>query len=220
MSFSRGSSVLGRLLPDGFAAVETRVDEPVALYPEEEQAVADAVEMRRREFATTRGCARAALSRLGIQPASLPTGPHREPVWPAGVVGSLTHCAGYRAAAVGRSDAWLAIGVDAEPDEPLPPEVRPLIATESELASLPTDSTVSWDRLLFSAKESVYKAWFPATRRWLDFTDAVVHLDLSGTFTAQVLAADPVVDGLSLEHLQGRWLAEDGLLITALTVPR
>ena len=81
------------------------------------------------------------------------------------------------------------------------------------------DAGVRWDRLLFSAKESVYKAWFPLTRRWLDFEEAVVIPDpAEGTFTARLLVPGPVVDGRTLTGFPGRWMVDRGLVATAITV--
>jgi 4'-phosphopantetheinyl transferase EntD len=73
------------------------------------------------------------------------------------------------------------------------------------------------DRLLFSAKESVYKAWFPLTGRWLGFEDADVTITPDGTFTARVLAEPPPPCTASFT---GRWLASGGLILTAIAVPR
>ncbi len=96
-----------------------------------------------------------------------------EPCWPDGVVGSLTHCAGYRGAVVGRDGAVRSVGVDAEPHDVLPDGVLDAIslpAERADLTALPTG--LHWDRILFCAKEATYKAWFPLTKRWLGFEDA------------------------------------------------
>jgi len=121
--FIRPSDTTERQRPTRAAGSDREVfgDPPAApLFPEDERAVARAVGKRRREFATARFYARTALARLGLDPAPIVPGPRGEPGWPAGVVGSMTHCAGYRAAAVARAEDVLTIGVDAEPDEPLP----------------------------------------------------------------------------------------------------
>ena len=64
------------------------------LYPEEAMAIERAVDKRRAEFTRGRACAREALSELGVPPQPIPVGTHRQPVWPLGVVGSITHCKG------------------------------------------------------------------------------------------------------------------------------
>jgi 4'-phosphopantetheinyl transferase EntD len=217
--------VIERILSAGVACAEAFADPPdVMLFPEEEALVARAVDKRRREFTTGRGCARSALAALGVAPAPILRGERGAPQWPPGIVGSITHCAGYRAAAVGRARDVLAIGLDAEPDEVLPDGVLKAISLPSERERLRDLAArapgTSWDRLLFSAKESVYKAWFPLARRWLGFEDADITINPEGgTFDARLLVAAPEVGGLPLAGFTGRWLACDGLILTAITVP-
>ena len=145
-------------------------------------------------------------------------------MWPAGVVGSITHCHGYRACALAPASDFLAIGIDAEPNGALPDGVLGEIAcAEEERAWLREQASVAseicWDRLLFSAKESVYKVWFPLARRWLGFEDAVVRVDpRRGTFSARLLSPGPSLAGERLMGLSGRWLVRDGLLMTAIAL--
>ena len=88
--------------------------------PEEEPLIARSVAKRRNEFITVRHCARIALGQLGVPPVPILKGDKGEPCWPDGVVGSLTHCTGYRGAVVGRSAAVRSVGIDAEPHDVLP----------------------------------------------------------------------------------------------------
>ncbi|MBO0810344.1 MAG: 4'-phosphopantetheinyl transferase superfamily protein, partial [Actinobacteria bacterium] len=181
--------MLERILPPQVAAAEQFAGDErgggrgEVLFPGEQAAVARAVDRRRQEFAAGRACARAALAGLGLPPAPILCGERGAPQWPAGVAGSITHCDGYRAAAVARTSDLASLGVDAEPDQPLPAGVLDMISTAPERARLaglarpagpaaPAAPPVSWDRLLFSGKEAVYKAWFPLARRWLDFGQA------------------------------------------------
>jgi len=187
------------------------------LLPEEAALVTGASDKRRREYTGARVCARLALARAGFRPAPILPGPTGAPRWPPGVVGSMTHCDGYRAAAVATSDAFAAIGIDAEPHAPLPDGVLARVASESERAALAWLATQApescWDRMLFSAKEAVFKAWSPATGRWLGFTDAELELGLDGRFTARLLVAGP------LTSYHGLWAVSRGVLVTAVTVP-
>jgi 4'-phosphopantetheinyl transferase EntD len=218
--------MIERILPGQVAAVEAFGDDPAAeLFPQELAAVARATESRRREFATGRACARAALAGLGWPAIAVPRGPRGDPIWPEGVAGSITHCAGYRAAAVALTKDVISLGIDAEPDEALPDRgMLELIALEEERAHLCELAAelpgTGWDRLLFSAKESVYKAWFPLARRWLGFESAHVSIDPDqSTFTARLLVGALPVGGAPLTQLHGRWLAHQGLLVTAVVVP-
>lgn len=208
------------ILPPEVAAAEAFDDALEGpLHPEEAAQIARAVESRRREFTTARLCARRALARLGLPPVAVPPGPQGEPRWPAGVLGSITHAAGYRAAAVARSADVLALGIDAEPDLPLPEDLLESIASPREQARLlelerAAPEPVNWGRLLFSAKESVYKAWFPQGRRILDFCDADVAFDPEGSFRARLLLTPPERESGLRADYSGRWLARGGLLLT------
>lgn len=194
------------------------------LFPEEAALVARATEKRRQEFTTGRECARAALGGLGLAAAPILRGYRGAPRWPDGVVGSITHCAGYVAAAVARTQELLTIGLDAEPDGPLPGGVLELISLPAERARLRELTAaapgVSWDRLLFCAKEAVYKAWFPLTGQWLGFADADITIDAGErAFTARLTVPAPVVNGAPLAGFTGCWLAGDGLILAAIAVP-
>lgn len=218
--------MLGEILPSSVVAVEAFEDDPdVVLFPEEEAVIAKAVTKRRVEFTTARACARVALGKLGLPPVPILPGSHGAPVWPAGVVGSITHCAGYRACGVARVDDIVTIGLDAETHDKLPDGVLDLIALEIEQERLVQLAEavpgVCWDRMLFSAKESVYKAWFPLARRWLGFKEASIDIDaVNRSFTARLLVDGPVVNAAVLTGFEGRWVVSDGLIVTAIAVPR
>jgi 4'-phosphopantetheinyl transferase EntD len=217
--------VLERILPSEAFLVDTFADDPAdVLFPEEEAVLGRAVEKRRREFTTGRACAHAALAALGVRPAPLLPGPGGAPRWPDGVTGSITHCEGYRAAGVASTRHLAALGLDAEPDGPLPDGVLEMITCGTERAQIHLldgrRPGVSWGRLLFSAKESVYKAWFPLAGRWLGFDQAEITIEPGPrTFTARLLVPGPLVAGSPLTVLHGRWLAGRGLVATAVTVP-
>jgi enterobactin synthetase component D / holo-[acyl-carrier protein] synthase len=215
--------VIERILPEVAVVVSTRGEREVELFPAERKALGQAVEKRRREFVTARACAREALARLGLPPQPLPSGSRGEPIWPDGVVGSITHCAGYRACAVAAASELTTIGIDAEVAAPLPAGLVGDIALPEERQAIErltaADSSVSWDRLLFSIKESIYKAWFPLTRSWLGFEDASVSIDREhGTFAAHLLVPGPTLHGRHLDGFRGRWLAADGLVLSAIAV--
>jgi 4'-phosphopantetheinyl transferase EntD len=211
--------VIESILPEGTVAVDTFIDPPgAALFPAEAALVERAVEKRRLEFTTGRWCARRAMAELGRPPAPLLRGDRGQPLWPAGLVGSITHCAGYRGAVVAEDGSYATIGIDAEPDEPLPDGVLETVAGPGERARIETllreHPSIRWDRLLFSAKESVYKSWFPLTARWLDFEAADLVIDpAAGTFSARLSATGGPAG------FAGRWTAGRGLILTAIAVP-
>ncbi|MBN0048575.1 4'-phosphopantetheinyl transferase superfamily protein [Streptomyces actuosus] len=225
------TSLMRRLLPPEVEVTEVRGELAAPpLFPEEEATVARSVDERRREFATGRRCARLSLAALGMPAEPLLPGPRGEPHWPEGVVGAISHCAGYRAAAVARTTDLAALGIDAEPAAPLPDGVLEAVTLpeeRSELARLRgAVPELPWDRLLFSAKESVYKVWFPLARTMLGFDKARLSFAVGpdaaggaqGTFSARLLEplAPAFAGAVGGPVLDGRWLVGESLVLTAL----
>ena len=194
--------MIEQLVP-GSASAEMFSDAPEsAMFASEAATVAGAVSGRRREFGTVRHCARDALARLGVPAVPIVRDADGAPVWPAGVVGSMTHCAGYRAAVVARAAELRSVGIDAEPHAALPEEVLELVVS----ADAVDEAIPHWDRVVFCAKEAVYKAWFPLTRRRLDFADVATTVRRDGSFDARVRGE---------RSFGGRWLADRGLVVAA-----
>ncbi len=211
------------ILPAGVSCGEAREDLLDAdLFPAEAAMVARALDRRRREFTTGRACARTALSGLGLPGVPILADSRGAPQWPTGVVGSITHCTGYRGAAVARTTAIRAVGVDAEPNEPLPGDVLDAICTADERARLPGLAAerpgICWDRLLFSAKESAFKAWYPITHRRLGLVCADVTIAADGKFRARLWPAASALRN-PLASLTGRWQVCDALILTAIAEP-
>ncbi|MCX5416123.1 4'-phosphopantetheinyl transferase [Streptomyces sp. NBC_00059] len=221
--------MIEKLVPHDVSCADTyEADAPAgSLYPEEAELVARSVDRRRQEFAAVRACARRAMAGLGLPPAPVLRGHRGMPLWPEGTVGSMTHCDGYRAAVLAKASQVRGIGIDAEPNEPLPPGVWEVISLPSERKRTPegaNGTAVHWGRLLFSAKESVFKTWFPLTRIELDFSEADISFDgvpdgnpgnaTEGTFTAELLRTAPGMPG----SYTGRWLVDGGFVVTAIVL--
>jgi len=221
------TTLMSAVLPEvaDLACAELYSDPP-GLTPmaEEEPLIERSVAKRRNEFVTVRYCARIALGQIGFPPTPILKGEKGEPCWPDGVVGSLTHCAGYRGAVVGLDRAVRSVGVDAEPHDVLPDGVLDAIslpAERVELAALP--SGMHWDRILFCAKEATYKAWFPLTKRWLGFEDAHITFTVddsgsAGGFESTILIDGEALSGPPLSTLAGRWSVDRELVLTAITL--
>lgn len=223
--------MIERILPAGVVSSEL-FEDPVGLrpHPQEEALIGRAVEKRRREFTTARHCARLAMTKLGVDQAPVLRGDKGSPVWPRGVVGSLTHCDGYRGAVLAYALQVRSLGIDAEPHGPLPDGVLEAVSLPQERTWLAgTEPSLHWDRLLFCAKEATYKAWFPLTGRWLGFEDAHITFErdgaaavpgaaASGTFRSDLLVPGDTRDGAPLSAFDGRWLIADGLVLTAIVV--
>jgi len=205
-------------LPADFAVEWGDPREPSPpLFAEESRLVASAVDKRRLEFSRGRHCARAAMRRLGVPDRPLLSGSQREPLWPEGIVGSITHTTGMCVAAVARQRHYAGVGIDVEPAASLEPAIAERIATEAEMNALGSMPPLLAARLIFSAKESFYKCQFYCTRQYLGFFDVEIELEPQGEFSVRL-----AVDAAPLareRRFRGRWREQSGFLFTAIHLP-
>jgi 4'-phosphopantetheinyl transferase EntD len=143
-----------------------------ALMPEEALAFATSVLKVRRASGAARMVARQLLLQLGQRECALPRGPSGAPIWPRGIIGSLAHDAHVAVAAAGLHRDVSALGIDIEPAEALPEDLLETVATAQELRKLDADPCRG--RLLFVAKEAVYKAVHPLDQTFLDHHDVEI----------------------------------------------
>ena len=159
-----------------------------SLHPAEAEYVARAVPKRLAEFAAGRACARVALAQLGVASFTLHVGADREPLWPPGITGSITHTAGFCGVVAAQQRHIASLGVDAEVHRAVRVELRRAICTPAEerhLEQLPPDRAADLATVVFSAKEAFFKCQFPLTRQWLNFHDvSVEYEDPLRAFTA------------------------------------
>jgi len=160
------------LFPAGVAGAEL-TDFALAgpLWPGEQQVVARAVHKRVAEFTAGRHVARLALAALGESPVAIPRRADRAPEWPVGIAGSISHCAGYCGAVVGRSAALRGLGLDVEPAGSVRPALWSQLARPGEIEAGGGAADPGWATVLFSGKEAFYKAQHAITQSWVGFRD-------------------------------------------------
>jgi 4'-phosphopantetheinyl transferase EntD len=162
------------------ALVAVRIDAVEStLHDVERTAVSRAVDKRVREFAAGRYAARCALGDLGLEPAPIPRAEDRRPLWPDGVVGSITHADRIAVAGIGQSRRWRGLGLDLEACGRITPELHGKLFTDRESARY-RQQTADWPTLLFSAKEAAYKAVNPVVGRFIGFQEVEVDVDWDG----------------------------------------
>jgi enterobactin synthetase component D len=139
------------------------------------QALRHATQKRQQEFLAGRWCAKQALQCLGAGSTHVAMAEDRAPVWPDGVVGSITHTGDFAAAAVAWAVDIAALGIDSE--QIVDPAAARDIADVC-MVDEPTLFNAAHDRsfcefctFVFSAKESVFKCLFPLMRKFLEFSD-------------------------------------------------
>jgi 4'-phosphopantetheinyl transferase EntD len=217
------STLFSKILPTTVRCVEQIGILNGLLLPEESSLLAESmVEKRLVELSAGRTCAREALELFNLPKLPIMRGSKGEPIWPSGFAGSITHCEGYCAAAVARTQDYSSLGIDAEINKPLPPGVLDLIATPPEKLWLQTMASdfINWSRLLFSIKESIYKAWYPKVGRWLEFQHANVKInDQSRTFRAELHPSANLNLGEPLEF-EGTFLVTPSLLLSCVCLSK
>jgi 4'-phosphopantetheinyl transferase EntD len=216
--------MMADLVPGTVVTYETREELVEIELPRQElEQVSRAVEKRKHDFMTGRVCAHRALGQLGeLATVPIASGDRGEPLWPSGVVGSITHCRGFRACAVAWKRDIHSLGIDAEVAKRLPAGVLEIIASQRERRHiLCEDPALVLDTVLFSAKEAVFKAWYPLTKERLKGHDIDIDISVDarhGGFRAQLLVAGPQLAGRELGELRGRWRIEDGIVATAMAI--
>lgn len=162
------------------AAVHDATDQ---LYPVESALVARAVLSRKREFSTGRLLARKALRTFGLPARALERGAQGEALWPAPLVGSISHTKEWCVVAVADSSSVAGIGIDIETDRFRSEDAKRLILHASEVQAferIQADVRIRELLRIFSAKEAIYKAIYPSMGRYVDFKEVCIRTDESG----------------------------------------
>lgn len=185
------------------------------LYPQEESTVAAAVATRRIEFAAGRHCARLAMSQLGRPACALPAGQDRAPLWPEGLIGSITHSAGLCAAVVATQARYRAVGIDTEPVGAVPIDLTQAILRPDETADADRSrqsGDADWLTLHFCLKEAAYKAIYPLCRRFMDFQEMLIRI----VPERQEFRAEPQIPlPNGLPDLRGKYLVRENRIYSA-----
>ena len=174
----------------------------------EKQAASKFSSKRLQDFSTGRYCARKALAAIGPENAEILVGDDKQPIWPIGYVGSISHSGKLVGAVTGKTSQIRSIGLDIETIGKIKPEMWRLLYTEAEtdfLNSFTGEELAYYTTLLFGFKESFYKLQFPLTKTFLNFTDVELK-SFGNKFELQVLkdfsGKKPLSNAISLHHLQ------------------
>ncbi|SON51835.1 4'-phosphopantetheinyl transferase family protein [Vibrio tapetis] len=137
-----------------------------------------AVTKRRAEFLAGRLAAMVALESLNARDVSVSTGMHRNPIWPDGYVGSISHTSERAIAVVSQDHAVTFVGIDHEAIIPMnvATKIAPQILTSDEM-QLYYQLSMSFTQfctIIFSAKESLFKAIYPKVEMYINFSEARV----------------------------------------------
>lgn len=197
------ADALRALLPAGSAVAATDPAQDHPLLPGEEIA---AVPRRLREYAAGRAALRQTMAALGLPVVPVPMNPDRSPALPRGLVASISHTD--TACLAAAMTGVRGIGIDLEPDQPLPPDLAAEILTRQERGTPEA-------RLIFSAKEALYKAQYPTSLALFGYDAVTITLE-PGHFTGTFLHDIPGFPAGT--RLSGRWTRAAGHILTVLVI--
>lgn len=195
---------------------------PEGLLPGEASGLRRPGEKRLAEFAAGRRAAHQAMERLGMPVRAVAHGPDRAPVWPRGVVGSISHSDTHCLAVLAKAGTYAGLGLDLEEDRDLPRDLIEVICSPAErgwLSVQPEGERGRLARLIFSAKECAYKAQYGVTQQLIGFEAFEITPDLEtgqfeATFTQDVV---PFNRGACLH---GLFSFGGGVILTGMALPR
>jgi len=221
---AKSSPLVAMVVPAGAFAAELRgTADAASLYPEELADCTSFGPRRLADFAAGRLCARLALAQLGFEDFPLHRNADRRPGWPAPVVGSISHTAGFCAAVAGERARFPSIGLDVEVTGRVTHDLWPLIFTPAETArlrALPDEQRSVAATIAFSAKEAYYKCQFGITGNWLDFSDVEIAVEetLLPQGSLRVVPCDAARMTLRGTSLHARYAREDRIVVTGITL--
>ena len=211
------------LPPDVCIGAGPLLKEAAPLTPRECTSVGIVDDVRRLELENGRLYAKRALAMLGVYGVDLPIAPDRGPLWPVGLVGSLTHvrepAPGHVAAAVARMHSVRAIGIDAEREGTLRPHTWEHILTVHELErvlALPPHMRAAEAQIVWCAKEAVAKA----ARRQMEPTEVEIECDPTGGGYTAIWKATFDEPARSVEMWRGRTIRSEGFVLAAVVLPQ
>jgi 4'-phosphopantetheinyl transferase EntD len=213
-----GDGFLDGLFPEGVSIAVSGIEDHVAeLHPEERVLIKTAVAKRQHEFSTGRALARPLLAAAGHPDFSILREEDRIPIWPADIVGSISHTEGLCAAVIARRSDFAGLGLDLEPDADVDRDIARVVCRDAEHEWVRAEGTAEYGRrcrIVFSVKEAVYKAFYPRTRVFWSFQDVGVEIDLeAGTFEAEL------PESADRDRAEGRILQRDGFILSGVAVP-
>lgn len=192
---------------------------PDALLDAERECLSRASPKRARDFATGRICARSGMAVLGVPVAPLLSDSDRVPIWPSGIVGSISHTDEYCVAVVALAAHRAAVGVDAETvgrlGRPLWPRVL-CAAERTWVDTLPEALQSRMATVIFSAKEAFYKCQYALTRSWLGFEDARVEV-IDDSFAVSVVNPRAAIHRVA-PSFAGRFLFAEDIVVTGISM--
>ncbi len=175
-------------------------------------------EKRKKEFIAGRLCALNSLFILNNEfKTAPPVGENREPIWPSGVVGAISHTRIQAAAITSNSLSHLGLDIESIIDSERFNKISSQFIAESERAIIGDDSYRG--TIIFSAKESLFKALYPSVQTFFGFLDAQVIEITESSFTISLLRKDSIFQSFKTP-ISGQFWERKGEIVTQISIPK
>lgn len=192
---TQSSLLSGLFSRDVLTAELTGVADRACLLPAELPLIANVAPKRAADFIAGRCCARFLLASWNLQDVPLLSGANREPLWPSGVTGSITHTQGFCGVAIAKTAFYESMGLDTESATAVGEDILHQVCTPQEARWLDTLNGTHRSlarSLIFSAKEAFFKCQFPLTGEWVGFEDVIVHIGDDMASDSGMLTLEPL----------------------------
>ena len=157
--------------------------------------------LRKNAFSSGRYAVHLAQNELGLEPSEI-LAAGRQPIWPVGQVGAITHSTDFAAAIV--SCDLLSVGLDIERLGRIEEKLYDKFFTPLELASINEMTDCEVETVIFSAKESIYKAIYFMLRRYVNFKEVELSLNAEdSSFFVSYIGED--MTSLRNHETRGYW---------------
>jgi phosphopantetheine--protein transferase-like protein len=209
------------LFPAYVATAARRIGhDTIGLYPQELELISKAIDKRRCEFAAGRACARKALGAIGYAPMPILRAASSAPLWPDGILGTISHSHTWAGAAVSRAEHLAGIGLDIETVGRVTINIARKVLTGAEstlFQTQPEEEQQNFLALLFSVKEAVYKCLSPVVPVHMGFHDAEVRK--AGTSCFEVSMSPEISQARpTCARLTGHYFFHDGCVFTGIVL--
>jgi len=154
---------------------------------QERKIISGAVAKRQQEFATVRWCLRQLFQQLGIEYNSVLKGKDGEPILPHQLCGSVSHTNNAYCAAVAFKEKYKSLGIDIEDiNRDISESAIKFFMNKDELVLFKKNREIGYEKLVFSAKESVFKLLSPLIKESIHFSDVSIFPKDEGTFIYRI----------------------------------
>ena len=173
---------------------------------------------RKKEYLKSRELAHSLFSEIGISDFILLNDDKRAPIWPSGIVGSISHSSGFAIVAISKDHKSIGIDLEKIMSDERSEKLKDQFLTEEEIKINQLDFNL-FSTIVFSAKESLFKLIYPLCREYFGFHSAKIREITDSGFSIELKSQSTSVSKFNGLY-QGKWQKLDDIILTSLVIPK